>query len=73
MDTDKLAVLRCPILVDFNFRWRKTGLPGEKRSKHRRDQLRGTLSREASPTRLGFSVERHNALTACVTRASLNF
>ena len=29
----------------------------------------GTLSHETSLTRLGFSDERHNALTACATRA----
>ena len=38
--------------------WRKT-LEAEERS------TAGTLSHETSHTRLGFSGERHNALTAC--------
>ena len=51
----------------LNLRGRKTGVSGEKPSKHRRDQLR-ELSRMKYHTRLGFSVERHNALTACAIR-----
>ena len=63
MVTDKFVTLNCP-----NLR-RKTGVPGEKPSKPRRDQLR-ELSHKTTHTRLGFSGERHNALTASATRAS---
>ena len=43
-----------------DFRQEKV-IPGEKYSKHRRDQLR-ELSSCDNHTRLGFSGERHNAL-----------
>ncbi len=60
-----------PKCVDF-LRGRKTGVPGEKPSKHRRDQLRQLSSHETqvqAPTGLNFfSVVRGNALTACATR-----
>ena len=39
---------------------------------YRRDQLQ-ELSNMKYQTRLGFTVERHNALTACTSRASLRY
>ena len=64
-------VLRCPICVDFlereeNRNTRRKTLEAQERS------TAGTLSHETSTTRLGFSGERHNALTARATRTSLN-
>ena len=51
------------VLICVDFR------EGENRGNHRRDQLR-ELSNMKCHTRLGFSGERHNALTA---RATLTF
>ena len=51
-----------------------TGVPGEKPSKHRRDQLRQLGSHEAQVQDLAglyfFPVVRGNALTTCATQAS---
>ena len=46
----------------------KTRVPGEKPSKHRRDQLRERFDMKTI-TRLGFSSDKHNALTVCATCA----
>ena len=47
------------VLIALTLEREKTGVPGEKPSKHR--STAGTLSH----TRLGFSGERRNALTTC--------
>ena len=51
-----------PRNVDFN-EGGKLGVPGEKPSKHRKDQQGGINMK--FHTRLGFSGDRHDMLTTC--------
>ena len=62
--------LRCPICVDY----REGGKPEypEKTFEAQERSTAGILSHGTSPTSLGFSGERHNALTACATRVSVD-
>ena len=64
------VILLVPNFVDFQ-RGRKTRVPGEKPSKHRRDQLREVSQSHETLIRHGFSGDKHNVLTDCATCAPL--
>ena len=70
MDTDKIMALRCPVVcVDFG-KGRKPEYP-EKIPRSTGEINYRNFTDVKYHTRLGFSGERYNALTACATRASL--